>query len=173
VRGPLEEIRFRGRQAHERVLRLVSELSDEQLRWRPSPQAHSIGWTLWHVARADDNVVFDLTGISLWRRGGYPARWGHPESGAGTGWDDEAAASLPLPPRDELLAFAREIFAAADTARDALDERHYGDGIDSRFLSERSTRGEVVMTELVHDNRHLGELEYIKGLLGLRGTVTR
>jgi len=173
MRGPLEEIRFRSRQTHERVLKMVSDLSDEQLRWRPSPRAHSMGWTLWHIARADDNVVFDQTGTSLWRSRGHAARWGHPEEGAGTGWDDEAAASLPLPPKDELVAFAREIFAAADAARDALDERRFGDEIESRFMSARTTRGEVLMTELVHDNRHLGELEYIKGLLGLRGTATR
>ena len=31
----------------------------------------------------------------------------------------------------------------------------------------------VVMPHLVHDNRHLGEIECLRGLLGLRGTATR
>ena len=174
MNAPLEELRFRGRQTHERVLKLVDELTDEQLRWRPSAKAHSIGWTLWHIARADDNVLFDLSGASLWRSGAYAARWKHPERGSGTGWEDEEAASLPLPAKDELLTFAREVFAAVDLARVGLDEARFADEIaESRFLSERTTKGGVVGAELTHDNRHLGELEYIKGLLGLRGTVTR
>jgi hypothetical protein len=173
VRGPLEEIRFRGAQAHERVLKVVGDLTDEQLRYRPAPKAHSLGWTLWHVARADDNVAFDLTGRSVWENGRYAARWDHPEKGSGTGWDDERAASLPLPPKDELLGFVREVFAAVDAARQTIDESRFGTEVESRFMSRRTTVADVIMSELAHDNRHLGELEYLKGLLGLRGTATR
>jgi hypothetical protein len=172
ARGPLEEIRFRGGQAHERVLKVVGDLTDEQLRYRPAPKAHSIGFILWHVARADDNVAFDLTGRSVWEGGRYADRWGHPAKGIGTGWDDEKAASLALPPRDELLGFVREVFAAVDAARGTIDESRFAAGLESRFMSRRTTVADVIMSELSHDNRHLGELEYLKGLLGLRGTAT-
>jgi hypothetical protein len=172
MRGPLEEIRFRGAQAHERVLKVVGDLTDEQLRYRPAPKAHNIGWILWHIARADDNVALDLTGRSVWEGGRYAARWGHPEKGAGTGWDDEKAASLPLPPKGELLAFVREVFAVVDAARQEIDEARFRAGLDSRFMSRHTTVADVIMSELAHDNRHLGELEYLKGLLGLRGTAT-
>ncbi len=155
------------------MLKVVGDLSEEQLRWRPTPTAHSIAWTLWHIARADDNVAADLTAQSIWQRGGYAARWGHPERGVGTGWDDQRAASLPLPPKDELLGFVHEVFDAVDQARDRIDESRVGQEIDSIFTSGRTTVNDVVMAELVHDNRHLGELEYIKGLLGLPGTATR
>lgn len=172
VRGPLEEIRFRGGQAHERVIKVVGDLTDEQLRYRPAPKAHNIGFILWHLARADDNVVFDLTGRSVWESGRYAERWGHPERGAGTGWDDEKAAALPLPPKAELLSFVREVFAAVDAARRTIDESRFESGLDSRFLSRHTTVADVIMSELAHDNRHLGELEYLKGLLGLRGSAT-
>jgi len=39
-------------------------------------------------------------------------------------------------------------------------------------MGGRTTYGETLLVSVTHDNRHLGEMEYIKGLLGLRGTAT-
>jgi hypothetical protein len=169
----LAQVQARSRQARERVLKVVEDLSDEQLRWRPAPRAHSVGWVLWHVARADDNVQADLSdGHTIWNRDRYAARWGHPERGVGTGWDDEAAATLPLPEKAELLDYTRRVFAACDTAADAIEASRFGATHPSRFMSRDATFGDVLLTGITHDNRHLGEMEYIKGLMGLRGSVT-
>lgn len=168
----LEEIRARSRQARERLLKIVDDLTDEQLAWRPAPKAHSIGFTFWHVARADDNVQADLRGTdTIWNTSDYATRWGHPAKGIGMGWDDEAAAALPLPPKAELLDYARRVFEACDAAS-GLDAERFMEKTQSRFTSRESTLGDIVFTGITHDNRHLGEMEYIKGLLGLRGSVT-
>lgn len=168
----LEEIRARSRQAHERLLKIVDDLTDEQLAWRPAPKAHSIGFTFWHVARADDNVQADLNGTeTIWKTDDYPAKWAHPEKGIGMGWDDDAAAALPLPPKAELIGYAKRVFEACDAATD-LDAAGFAEKRRSRFMSREATLGDIVFTGITHDNRHLGEMEYIKGLLGLRGSVT-
>ena len=162
-------------QTRARLLAVVRELSAEQLAWRPAPKAHSIGFTFWHIARADDNVFADLTGAAAleWQRGGYAARWGHPERGAGTGWEDERAASLPMPPKDELVGYARTVFESLDAAIAPLDpDAMVRPVARSRFMGTDTTVGEIVLVCMTHENRHLGELEYIKGLLGLRGTAT-
>ena len=39
---------------HNRILRYLQKLSDEQIHWRPSAQTHSIAWHAWHVARWAD-----------------------------------------------------------------------------------------------------------------------
>lgn len=169
----LAMLRATSRQPRERLLTVVSDLDDAQLAWRPSPKAHNIGFTLWHTARSDDNVVVDLRGGDLeWLRGGYPARFGHPEKGVGTGWDDERAAALPLPPKADLLAYVRAVFAALDAAVDGLDDERLATTVRSRFMGRDSTLSEVVFICMSHENRHLGEMEYIKGLQGMRGTVT-
>ena len=41
------------------------------------------------------------------------------------------------------------------------------------FFDDPAPVGRAFVTSIAHDNRHLGELEYVKGLLGLRGTATR
>ena len=169
----LSVLRDRSKQTRARIVNVVDPLTDEQLAWRPNPRAHSIGFTLWHTARADDNVQLDLTGAPLeWERGEWARRWGHPERGVGTGWDDERAAALPLPPRAELLDYVRRVFGSVDTALDAIEDARLDTALKSRFMGGDSTVGEVIGACVTHDNRHLGEIEYIKGLLGLRGTAT-
>jgi hypothetical protein len=171
--GQLAMLQDKCCQARARVRRVVDELSDDQLAWRPKPLAHSIGFVLWHVARCDDNVQIDLTGGPLELiRGGYAARWGHPERGAGTGWDDEKAAALPLPPKGELLEYVTRVFKLVDDATNSVDDERFAMKLESRFMSGESTYGEVLLVCFLHDNRHLGEMEYIKGLQGLRGTAT-
>jgi hypothetical protein len=166
-------MRAKSMQARARMLAVVADLSDEQLAWRPTPRAHSIGFTLWHTARADDNVQADLTGSTLeWESGDYARRWGHPERGVGTGWDDERAASLPLPPKHALLDYATRVFGRVDAAVRSVDEDGFDRAIRSRFMGGDSTAGEVVLVCMSHDNRHLGEIEYIKGLQGMKGTAT-
>jgi len=152
------------------TLGLVADLSAEQLGWRPTPTAHSIGWTLWHVARAEDNFQSDLTRWSIWKDGGYGARWGQPE--ALNKMEDSAAAAMPMPAKDELLGYVRAVFAATDAAVEAIDEARVAEEIESAFMGQRAAVGAVLVHSVGHAGRHLGELEYIKGLLGLPGTVT-
>ena len=73
----IERLRVRGRQTRQRALVVVTDLNDGQLAWRPSPKAHSIGYTLWHLARTGDNFQNDLNGRgTVWTNGGFAATWG-------------------------------------------------------------------------------------------------
>ena len=166
----LAEIVKRSRLQRAWTLKLAADLSAEQLAWRPTPTAHSIGWTLWHVARADDNFQSDLTRSSIWKDGGYGLRWGQPE--AINKMEDSAAAAMPMPAKDDLLGYVRAVFAATDAAVEAIDEARFAEEIESDFMGQRAAVGAMLVQSVSHAGRHLGELEYIKGLLGLSGTVT-
>ena len=169
----IEWVRAKGKQTRERALKIVDDLEDAQLGWRPSPGAHNIAWTLWHMARADDHFQAGVTRRPhVWSEGSFAVKWGYPERGAGTGMDDAQAASLPQPSKAELLDYVRRAFAAADDAVDAIDERRLPELHDSPFMGGAATYGETLIVSVTHDNRHLGEIEYIKGLLGLRGSAT-
>lgn len=170
------------RLARKRVLSLVDGLSDEQLAWRPRPSAHSLGWTLWHLARAADTYSSELPGggQQIWESDDLARRWRMPPEllgrlGVGTvDIDDATAARLPLPSARELTEYATRSFAALDEAVARVNESELGTEYDSIIgVQGRTTIGAFLMGSLAHDNRHLGEMEYVKGLLGLRGTVTR
>ena len=45
------------RQLHGRVETLVGDLTEKQLAWSPARGAHSLGFTLWHIPRCDDNYL--------------------------------------------------------------------------------------------------------------------
>jgi len=152
---------------------VVGDLNEEQLAWRPSPTAHSIAYTLWHLARTEDNFQQDVNQRgTVWANGGYAAKWGYPERGVGAGWDDARAAALRMPGKDQLLDYVRAVFAACDEAADKLDDALLNEVRPSTFLGKDEIVGEVLLGSITHGNRCLGEMEYIKGLQGLRGTAT-
>jgi len=152
---------------------VVGDLTDEQLAWRPTPVAHSIALTLWHMARTEDGFQNDVHQRgTVWANGGFAAKWGYPEKGVGTGWDDERAASLPMPGKERLLEYVRAVFAACDEAADKLDDALLNETRASGFLGKDGIVGEVLLGSITHGNRCLGEMEYIKGLQGMRGTAT-
>ena len=175
----LELAKQRSKMTRELVLKVIDGLSDDQLAWRPAPRAHSMGWTLWHIARCADKFAAQAAGTAeIWVKDGLAAKWGLPKillgsNGVGTGVDDETAATLRPPSKDLLVDYTRRSFAAVDAMVDRLDAAGIAREEMTFYFDEPETIGRAFVTSIAHENRHLGELEYVKGLLGLRGTATR
>jgi hypothetical protein len=175
----LELAKERSRLTRQQVLKVVDALSDEQLAWRPSARAHSMGWTLWHIARCADKFAAEAGGTTeIWERERLADRWGLADAlmgsnGVGTGVDDETAATLRPPQRDLLMDYAQRAFAVLDEFVGRLDTRGIEREHVSFFTDGPASVGRALIASMAHDARHLGELEYVKGLLGLRGTATR
>ncbi|HEY3247791.1 MAG TPA: DinB family protein [bacterium] len=124
---------------HRRLLKSVEDLTDEQLLWRPTPTSHSIGFELWHAARANDGLAVRLSTLTpalrervgaleqIWTAEGLAAAWnleptllGRNQSGSGM--DDEAAAAVRLPGKSVLLDYARRACAASERVVNAIDD---------------------------------------------------
>ncbi|HEY3107627.1 MAG TPA: DinB family protein [Chloroflexota bacterium] len=143
---------------------------------------------VFHLARWADHVHVRLAGETaelsrrlgprqqLWRAEELAARWGLDAAELGEGetgmlMDEAAAARLPLPSADVLIDYARRAFAASQEAVDAIDEAQFAAPREDDEPSKPV--GETVVSHLVHNNRHLGEIECLRALLGLRGSATR
>jgi hypothetical protein len=181
---------------HRNVLGAVKELGEDQMRWRP-PRSNSIAFNLWHIARWADHmqsVVGALTpglrerlGTSseIWMREALSAKWGFPagrlgSAETGMGMDEDTSAELPLPPKDELVAYATRAFDAADRAVKEVrdDDLARSAEFDPATVpwaspSEYGTVADWILGGIRHDSRHLGMIEALKGVAGLRGTATR
>jgi DinB family protein len=196
VRSVAEELAHIYALGHRNVLDAVEELAEDQMRWRP-PRTNSIAFNLWHIARWADHmqsVVGALTpGLrervgpsgEIWTREALAARWGFPagELGSaetGMGMDEGASAELPLPPKDDLVAYAARAFEAADrSVREVRDDDLTRNAefdpatIPWASSSDYGTVAGWILGGIRHDSRHLGMIEALKGSMGLRGTATR
>jgi len=196
VRFVAEEIAHIYALGHRNVLDAVKELDEDQMRWRP-PRSNSIAFNLWHIARWADHmqwVVGALTpglrerrGTSgeIWSRESLSTKWGF-RAGAlgaaetGMGMDEDASAELPLPPKDDLIAYATRAFEAADRAvRDVRDDDLSREAefdpamIPWTSTSEHGSVANWILGGIRHDSRHLGMIEALKGAIGIRGSATR
>ena len=177
------------RDIHKYVLGLAESLDDAQLRWRPEQYSTSIGFHLWHLARESDYLKAALIqhfpqlgpdfgeATELWQGEALGTRWGFPAdlgpTAVGTGLSDEVAAGLPIPPKAELLDYLGRSYAAIEAYVALLDSRYPSAEAASdelRPIVDRVRRNLLVF--LLHDARHLGMMEVLKGLQTGVGSAT-
>ena len=172
---------------HSSFLRAVDDLDEEGFHARPGPKAPSVAFHLWHAAGWADALqerlgvfVPELDRLAgreqLWNARDLAKAWGLAGSlgieATGSGLDDDASAALPLPAKGEVVRYASDAFAAAEEALGAIRD-------DELLLPSADFDDEggwVLLHQfgwhLIHGSRHLGMIEALKGVLGVRGTVT-
>ncbi len=173
--------------AHERILKVAEDLSEEQFGRRLSPAVHSIAWQVWHIARWDDRfaeiLLEKLPELAethgpprqVWNVESLGEAWDLPVGAmgrrdTGTLMEDDAADQVTLPGKVQVLDYARRVFTFVDEVASSLTD-------DVLFVPtpedpDQDTFGQNLMYWLDHANRHLGMIEAMKGLQGLKGTAT-
>jgi len=179
---------FNFKDIHKVVLNFGGELTDEQLNWKPEGYSTSIGFHLWHLARESDYLKAAILqyypGLELgledegeiWTRENLANKWGFPAEAhetVGTGLSDEVAATLPIPPRDELLEYLRSSYTALEDFIELLDT-HYSsfENLDEERTQKIQKVRLNLLVFLTHDCRHLGMMECLKGLQTGFGSAT-
>ena len=152
----------------------VEELDAEALRWRPHPNANSIGVTVWHLARWFDLMAhrFLRGGADtdeLWQRDGWASRTGYDPRGIGTngygavtGYTVEEVARIPEQSSADLLAYY-------DACIDALARTVNELGAEGMAKPPPGAAGERTalqrLTSLIEGEfGHLGEIRALKSL---------
>ena len=163
------------RKTHGLVLKLAADLTDEQLSYEPNTTTPPIAFHLWHLARYADSLPdqLGLEGGMIWRDEGLATQWGFRSETlgiyeSGTGMDAEVPGQLPWPDKDALVAYCRRAFEAADDAVGLLDS----DRLQHAAKWGGRSIGTALMTNLEHDNRHLGMIECMLGVMGQQGSAS-
>jgi uncharacterized damage-inducible protein DinB len=176
---------------HKATLAMVSELSEEQFRWRPTRGPQSIGWHLWHIARWDDYIAEVLLqetpslshlgpARQVWKERNIATRWGLDavdlglEDG-GTSLTDDQAAAMTFPSKEAVVEYAEGAFEHLDAILPELDDSLIPQVLPTVATEAFPTHdpyGVTVMEMFRHACEHLGMMEAVKGMLGLRGSVT-
>ena len=173
---------------HKVVLNFAEGLDEGQLNWKPEGYSTSIGFHLWHLARESDylkaailkyypNLGLDLADEGeIWVKENLAQKWGFPAEAhetVGTGLSDEVAASLPIPQKEELLAYLRGSYEAIEQFIEIFDARYATfENLDEEMSKKIQNVRLNLLVFLTHDCRHLGMMECLKGLQTGFGSAT-
>jgi uncharacterized damage-inducible protein DinB len=146
---------------------VVEGLDEDQLTWRPGPDANHIAWLVWHLTRIQDDHVADVAGLEqVWTAQGFYDRFGLPFEPGDTGYGhtSEQVAQVRAP-AELLTAYLTAVheqttaYLAGVTADD-LDRV-----VDTRW-DPPVTLGVRLVSVVDDDLQHLGQAAYVRGLLG-------
>lgn len=149
----------------------TSDLTYEQLLWRPESQGNSIGFLLWHIGRVEDNFIqrFILRGDELWTANGWQERFAFQTRGIGTGFTLEQAAEVPVPSAELVWGYLDEVRAATLRYLSTLDWATLP--VQPRPTIPQWSIQTILRQLSAHANQHLGEINYLRGLQGLPGAL--
>jgi hypothetical protein len=148
---------------------LVAGLSDDDLAWRPDPGANSIAWLVWHLSRIEDDHVADVAGAEqAWTADGWAERFALPfatgEHGYGMSSDDVGRVRVS----GDLLAGYYDAVAARTAAYVATLTPDDLDRVVDERWDPPVTLGVRLVSVVNEVNAHLGQAQYVRGLLERR-----
>jgi hypothetical protein len=170
---------------------MVDELSQDQFRWRPAPGPQSIGWNLWHIARWDDylaEVLLQQTpslvhlgpAKQVWNERNIASQWGLERADlgledGGTSLTDLQAAAMTFPSNEAVIDYTGKAFDHLDAILPELDDSLIPQvlpTVTTEAFPTHDSYGVTVVEMFRHACEHLGTMEALKGMIGLRGSVT-
>jgi hypothetical protein len=150
----------------EHVDELTGGLTDEVANYRPSPNANSIAWLIWHSARVQDIQLAPIAGVEqVWLRDGWVDRFGLdlPRNDTGYGHQHEDVVKVQAP-ADLLAGYYHAVhdltldYVARVTGDDLarIVDRHWDPPVTA------SAR----LVSIIDDcAQHLGQAAYLLGIV--------
>lgn len=147
---------------------VVDGLTADQLAHRPTPDANSIGWLVWHLTRVQDDHVAEVAGIEqVWTAQGYAARFALPLEVGDIGYGHTSEQVGQVRATADLLA---SYLAAVHAQSVGYLRGLSADDLD-RVVDERwdppVTLGVRLVSVVNDDTQHVGQAAYVRGLLGV------
>ena len=154
----------------EGVPAVVDGLTNDELLWRPDRDANSVAWLLWHLARQADLQIAGLAEAEpVWKEQGWAERFALPYDPTSIGYGMSAAEVGEFTIADPSL-FAGYQSAVHDrvvSLINSLTDDDYDTVIDDRW-DPPVTIAIRIVSVLDDAIKHLGQAEYVKGLLERR-----
>jgi hypothetical protein len=159
---------------HRLMTHVTADISDEQANHVPSGGNQNIAFSLWHYVRTEDNVVnFVVQGKpTVWINGGWPEKFGLDAKSQGTGFTDDEARGFRLNSFADFRAYMADVFKTTEEFVASLDDEAAMRMVTVKPLGEMTVLQALSGVGMTHGYRHLGEVEFAKGLVAPRGGAT-
>ena len=153
----------------ELVPTVVGGLDEDDLAWRPDPDANSIAWLVWHLTRvADDHVAEAASTEQVWTSDGWYEVFGLPFPAAVHGYGHSSADVAAVRASSELLAGYHDAVAEAVVAYvGTLTPSSLDRVVDERW-DPPVTLGAQLVSVVNDATQHVGQAAYVRGLLERR-----
>ena len=149
----------------EHVDELTDGLADEVADYRPTPEANSIAWLLWHSARVQDLQLADVAGVEqVWTRGGWVDRFGLdlPRNDTGYGHGPQEVAKVRAP-ADLLAGYYHAVHRLTLEYVATVTVEELSRIVDTRW--DPPVTAGVRLVSIIDDcAQHLGQAAYVRGL---------
>jgi hypothetical protein len=149
----------------------VDGLSTDQLGWAPAPGANTIGWLVWHLTRIQDHHVSHLLDAEqLWVTGDWAARFGLSPEPQNTGYGhgpEQVAGVRPQGP-GALIDYYTAVAARTNDLLRSVKPDDLDRIVDRRW-NPPVTLGVRLVSILGDDLEHVGQANYVRGLLPKHG----
>ncbi|MCV7285179.1 mycothiol transferase [Mycolicibacterium wolinskyi] len=151
----------------EHVDDLTEGLTEEVSSYRPTPQANSIAWLIWHSARCQDLQLCDIAGVEqVWTRDGWVDRFGLdlPRNDIGYGHRPDDVAKVQAP-ADLLAGYYRAVHKVTLEYIATVTADELARVVDTNWDPPVTASARLV--SIVDDcAQHLGQAAYLRGIIG-------
>lgn len=154
--------------------RVTVDLDDRQLNHLPAGGHQSIAFCLWHYVRTEDNAIQFVIQRkpTVWMEGGWDAKFGLDSKAQGTGFSDEEAREFRIKGAADFRQYMFDVFRKTEEFVAKLTPEEASRRITVKPLGEMMVLQAVSGLCMTHGYRHLGEIEFAKGLVAARGGAT-
>jgi uncharacterized damage-inducible protein DinB len=153
-------------QIQETLRRAVEGLTPHELTRRVGPEANTIAWLAWHLARVQDDHVAEVAGAEqVWTADDWVGRFDlpFPAEATGYGFSSDEVAQVRVP-ADLLLEYAAAVHDRSEQFLRGLSDDDLDRVVDRRWDPPVSL-GVRLVSVLSDDLQHVGQAAFLRGLL--------
>ena len=150
--------------------RVLRGATAEQLAYRPDPEANTVAWLVWHLARVQDDHVADVAGTEQrWTAGGWAQKFALPFDPADTGYGHTPQEVQAVQVDAQLLAgYLDDVHAATTAYLETVTAADLERVVDSAW-DPPVTLGVRLVSVVADDLQHVGQAAYVRGLADRAG----
>ena len=145
--------------------RAVDGADAETLTWRVDPDANTIAWLLWHLARVQDDHVADAFGTEqVWTAQGWAGRFALPFDDDATGYGQSTDEVAQVRVSAELLVgYLQAVRDATATQLAGLEDADLDRVVDDAW-DPPVTLGVRLISVISDGLQHAGQAAYVRGV---------
>ncbi len=148
----------------------VDGLDEAALTTRLDPEANSIAWLVWHLARVqDDHLAAAAGSAQVWTSDGWSERFGLPfaDKAIGYGHSSDEVASVRAP-AGLLTGYHDAVHARSSGWVQTLDDEALARVVDESMGSP-VTLGVRLVSVIDDCTQHAGQAAFVRGIVERRG----